>query len=89
MSPELKEKIRKSMQHWLVTNGWPEKLKDEQIIQRLPEIWKKLESEGLLVEIKKQGFTYAQFVQSAIQAKKHADMKNMFEEQMRKMGFWK
>lgn len=77
------------MKHWLITNGWPDKLTDQQIIANLPNIWKKLEAEGLLEEVKKQGFTYANFVQSAISAKKQQDMKKVFEDQMKKMGFWK
>lgn len=88
MNQELKNKIRASMQDYLVKNGWPDKLTNEQILQiHLPSIWKKLEAEGLLKDILAKGFTYKQFVDSAIRAKQREDLRKQFAAKMKGFGF--
>lgn len=87
MDQALKTKIHNSMKHWLVLNGWPDKLTNDQIIANLPNIWKKLESEGLLKDLIAKGFSYGQFVRIAINSKQTADMRRVFEEKMRGFGF--
>ena len=89
MDEALKQQIKKSMNDWLTEKGWPDKFTDNQIIQSLPKLWKHLESEKLLIEVRKKGFTYAQFVNVAIQAKNNADIKRAFMEKMNGFGFWK
>jgi len=89
MDEVVKKKIKESMNSWLTSHGWPDKLTDNQVIQKLPEIWKHLESQGLLKEVIAEGFTYTQFVNSAIHAKRQADFKAQFTEKMRGFGFWK
>jgi hypothetical protein len=88
MKEELKEKIRASMQEYLVKNGWPDKLKPDHIIMHhLPAMWKKLEAEGLLKEVLSKGFTYKQFVNTAVQAKQREDLRQAFANKMKGFGF--
>ena len=65
MTPELKEKIRKSMHDHLVSKGYPD-MNNDQILAELPALWNKLSAEGLLEEPIKQGMTYQHFVNIAI-----------------------
>ncbi len=65
MTPELKEKIKKSMNDHLVSKGYPD-ITNDQILAELPVLWKKLSDEGLLEEPIKQGMTYQHFVNIAI-----------------------
>ena len=77
MTKELQEKIRKSMTTLYNAKCYENKnqpLNGDQIFAILPEFWKKLEKEGLLVEVKKQGFTYGHFVQCAQQARTRAEL---------------
>lgn len=89
MDEGIKEKIHASMKNWAILNGWPDNLSNDQIIHRLPEIWRKLESEGLLEELIKKGLTYKTFANIAIQKKREADMMKIFGDKMRGFGFWK
>jgi hypothetical protein len=88
MTPELKEKIRNEVKGYLKENGWPDKLKGEEIINsHLPNIWKHLESHGLLKDITSKGFTYQHFVNAAVRSKQQADMQKAFDESMKGWGF--
>lgn len=73
LTNDLKEKIRASMLGLLCTRGYPN-MTDEQIIQSLPDLWKKLESEGLLQTIVSRGFNYKHFVEIALQTQARIQM---------------
>jgi hypothetical protein len=73
MDNVLKEKIRASMKDLLVARGWPDKLSNDQIIHMLPDLYKKLETEGLLKDLQARGFNYQQFVNIALQSRAKAD----------------
>lgn len=67
------------MEELLKANGWPNNLSNDQIINLLPSLWKKLEREGLLTDLDNKGFDYQHFVNSAINARaKHEAMEKMF-----------
>ncbi len=65
MSPELKEKIRQSMLDHLKTKGYPD-MTNQQIIHELPNLWRKLDADGLLEQPVKAGLTYQHFVNIAL-----------------------
>jgi hypothetical protein len=65
MTPDLKEKIKASMMEYLTAHGYPN-IPNQQIIQMLPELWKKLANEGLLVGVIARGFQYDHFVNIAV-----------------------
>lgn len=73
MDNELKQKITASVKEYLTAHGWPEKVNDDQIIQNLPNIWKKLESEGLLKDPIEKGLNYRIFVDIALQTRAKCD----------------
>lgn len=77
MDNELKEKIRASMKERLTSKGWPN-LTSDQIVNELPNLWKKLEAEGHLKTLIEKGFSYQQFVQIALNQKAMQDMINGF-----------
>jgi len=85
MNKELRQKITKCLKDYLIGQGWPN-LSNDQIIQLLPQMWKKMEAQGLTKELESQGFGYAKFAQSAISAKQQAAMKAAFEQRLRNMG---
>jgi len=73
MDDQLKQKILASMKEYLTAHGWPEKVNDDQIIQNLPNIWKKLEAEGLLTDLVTKGLNYRIFVEIALQTRAKCD----------------
>lgn len=73
MTPELKEKIKKSMLDHLTSKGYPD-ISNAQIINELPELWKKLAADGLLEEPLKQGLTYQHFVNIALQKRQECEI---------------
>lgn len=67
------------MEELLKANGWPDNLNNNQIINLLPSLWKKLEREGLLTDLVNKGFDYQHFVNSALNARaKYEAMEKMF-----------
>lgn len=61
------------MKELLSSRGWPTNLTNEQIIHMLPDLWKKLEAEGLLKDLVARGFGYREFVNIALAQKAKAD----------------
>lgn len=65
------------MKDYLTSQGWPNNLSNETILQDyLQPMYRKLEGEGFLNDLKKQGFNYQQFVDTA--ARKFQEIQ-MFE----------
>lgn len=60
----LRTKIQKSMREHLESVGWTEG-NDQKIFDELPNMWRKLETDGLMPEIKAKGMTFQHFVASA------------------------
>jgi hypothetical protein len=85
MTPELKAKIKASMNEHLVSKGYPD-ISNDQIIQELPAMWKKLESEGLLEEPIKQGMTYQHFVNIALHKKHEFEIMEEVARHFRRRG---
>ena len=73
MDNNLKEKIKISMTDLLKSRGWPDKMSNDQIIHSLPDLWKKLESEGLLKDLIARGFNFRIFVDIALKSRAKAD----------------
>lgn len=86
MNDELKQKIHAYMKELLVACGWPERVNNDQIISMLPNLWKKLEGEGLLTTLVARGFDFRQFVDIALQARAKADALAHMESFFRKRG---
>lgn len=86
MNQALKNKIQATLKDYLIKQGWPEKISNDQILQLLPQMWKKLVSCNLTKEIETKGFGYAKFVECALSAKQHASLKHAFEQKLRNMG---
>lgn len=61
------------MKELLTARGWPDNMSNDQIIQHLPDLWKKLEAEGHLATLVARGFNYSQFVQLALNSRAKAD----------------
>ena len=57
---------------------YPEISRDE-IVRQLPAMWDKLTKEGLLDKFVKQGFTFQQFVQAAMNEKIKAEQIEMIK----------
>ena len=70
---ELIEKVRKSIEEYLKQVGWTQG-NDQIILKELPNLWRKLETDGLMEEIKKKGMTYQHFVNVAHQKKQESDL---------------
>ncbi len=61
---ELKTKVKKSLTEHLESVNW--KLGDDQkVFDELPNMWRKLETDGLMSEIKALGMTFEHFALSA------------------------
>ena len=72
---ELKMKIKDSMLEYLKPFGYPDRLKNEEIIRsHLPGLWKKIEKEGLLETLRKDGLTYRYFVDTAVKKFQEVDL---------------
>lgn len=67
----------------LTSRGYP-KLNRDQIVQMLPDLWKKLEAEGLLKDLVARGFNYKHFVEIALQQKMQAEMFDRMDSFVRK-----
>lgn len=72
ITPELMLKIKESMIEHLKTHGYPDMSRDA-ILSQVPAMWDKLNSEGLLEEPIKQGFTFDHFYAIANQRKMDFD----------------
>lgn len=79
MEQELKQKIHKSMMELLTACGYPSNLNNDQIIEKLPNLWKKLEGEGLLTTLVARGFNYRHFVEIALQSKTSVEAREQME----------
>ena len=66
------EKIKASMKAHLESKGYPD-ITNDQIVQELPSLWKKLAADGLLDDLVKQGMTYQHFVNIALQTKQQVE----------------
>ena len=64
---------------FLVAHGYPDKMNNDQIIANLPNLWKKLEGEGLLTTLVARGFNFQYFVNIALQSKMKADVMKQME----------
>jgi len=76
MTPELKKKIQDCMKKTLavaVARNGNKELSRDQLMQMLPILWKALETEKLIDDIKSKGFGYAQFVTIAQQQRNKAE----------------
>lgn len=80
----LKTQIKAAMFEYLQAKGWPDRFKGARIINDLPNLWKMLESKGLLKDVIPKGFTYKNFVDSAIMARQRQQLK---EEMAKRFGF--
>jgi len=72
---ELKTKVRTSMNQYLTSKGWPDKLSVNELLQsHLQEMWKKLDRENLIEPLKTKGYTYQGFVNTAVKKAQEADI---------------
>ena len=72
---ELKAKVRDSMNKYLTSKGWPDKLTVNAVLQQhLQEMWKKLDDEGLVEPLKAKGYSYQRFVATAVAKAQEADI---------------
>ena len=63
---DLRIKIQKSMREHLESVSWQDG-QDQKVFDELPNMWKKLETDGLMPEIKAMGMTFQHFMASAQQ----------------------
>ncbi len=78
---ELKAKMNKSMTEHLESVGW--KLGDDQkLFDELPNMWRKLDTSGLMSEIKAQGMTFEHFMSFAHNASKQARIREQVEAEL-------
>ena len=78
---ELKHKCKKIVIDYLKTKGWPDKLNNEQILKELPNLWKELEKDNIVMdELKSLGGSYNKFVQVAAIKKQEQDIMDQLGE---------
>ena len=83
---ELKSKARKSMTDYLNKIGWKHG-DDRTVFNELPNMWRQLETDGLMDEIKSTGMTYQHFLEIAKRKHKEKIMREQMEAAFGNMGW--